>query len=489
MNTPRETVWQLIQRLTPAEKRYFKRHFGRSNSRLIKLFDLLNAQASYDEESSKKILGLTAAHYKVVKTQLQERLLRSLVIGQGKRSLRTKITIGLQEVDVLLERELFAEATRRLRRLDQVCAQYGFTLYRYEITEKLQAVTHLESEVQDEDTQSYYEQLDHLLCTLNQKQQLHAIQMELEAWTPFAPGRFAFGQRILRQLEDMPAQYLDFQSQLEWMQNVALCHEILGQAEEALRYRRQILDNFARDASLRERLPFHYLRALRYQVAPLTRDSQVQNLSANLEAARHLISRFPQYSPHLVYFYWAEIRSHFIHYQWARITGGLEVRTCQHLATYRLGAYSITTDIYLVLACTHIIQGNQEQAQAYLNQLESAKPTLHLHHPLSLSILQLVRCWEQQKLDELARILRNHQRRLRRHGILEQSPLAIALFKLFRELVKRPAEHQSLAASFLLELSAHSQDVLLPYFSFMHLERWLQAVAGKLQWAQTFKTK
>jgi tetratricopeptide (TPR) repeat protein len=486
MNTSRDTLWQLVKRLNPAEKRYFRTHFASPNSQQTALFDLLNAQQPYNEVACRMELDLSPAHYKVLKVQLQDLLLRSLMAQQGKRSLRSKIRLGLEEVDLLLERELFREAVRRLRRLDQTCQRYGFTLYRYEITEKLQAITQLEIDVQDEEARQYYQQLQHLQRTLNQKEQLHAIQTELEAWTPFKPHRFTFGQRLLAQLEQMPAQHLDFQSRLEWMQNTALCYEILGQERRAQLYRSQILNIFAQDDDLGEHLPFSYLRALRYQATPLTSAPNRETVRKSIEAAHKLVGRFPQYSPHLIYFYWADIRSKFYHHQWLQISGSLEHHTISHLQQYELGNYALATDIYLVLACTYLILSKPEKANYYLNQLARSKPSRHPYHILAISILQFVLCWEKQEYNELARLLRNHQRRLARRELLESSSFAYALLAFFRRLSQRPTEARILAAQFLLELSAFSTDSLFPFFSFLHLERWLQALAGQKLWRQTF---
>ena len=55
MKTPSEALFKLIRKMTPSEKRYFKR-FGllqqkKDSNKYTLLFDAINDQIEYDEES------------------------------------------------------------------------------------------------------------------------------------------------------------------------------------------------------------------------------------------------------------------------------------------------------------------------------------------------------------------------------------------------------------------------------------------------------
>ncbi|MEO0877868.1 MAG: hypothetical protein AAFY48_24965, partial [Bacteroidota bacterium] len=158
MNSPKAQVWKLVNSLTPAEKRYFKTHFASTNNRLTTLFDLLNTQRSYDETEAKAKLDIPARQFKVLKHQLQELLLKSLIANTGKRSIKSKIRLGLEEADILLEREHYQEAIRKLQRLEQLCARYGFTLYQYEVRERLHEVLNLELDFSDPNASQHYDE-------------------------------------------------------------------------------------------------------------------------------------------------------------------------------------------------------------------------------------------------------------------------------------------------------------------------------------------
>ena len=171
MNTPKVHLWELIHSLIPAEKRYFKTHFAATGSQLTHLFDILNGQEVYVEDQAREQLGVAASQYKVLKHQLQELLMKSLVANNGKRNIKSKVRLGLEEVDLLLEREHFGEAIKRLRRLEDQCAQFGLTLYQYEVRERLHEIQHLELDFSDPEADRHYQHLWRLQRILAQKQE------------------------------------------------------------------------------------------------------------------------------------------------------------------------------------------------------------------------------------------------------------------------------------------------------------------------------
>ena len=61
MKKPKDSVFRLIQSMTPAEKRYFKRHYGSSTNLSTQLFDHLNGLSKYEEEMVKQHFGAKVA--------------------------------------------------------------------------------------------------------------------------------------------------------------------------------------------------------------------------------------------------------------------------------------------------------------------------------------------------------------------------------------------------------------------------------------------
>jgi hypothetical protein len=264
MNTPTPHLWKLIKGLTPAEKRYFKTHFASSGNQLTLLFDTLNNQEVHDELAALELLDVKATQFKVLKHQLQDLIMKSWVANSSKRSIKSRIRIGLEEVDLLLEREHFAEASKKLVHLERLCGQYGFTLYHYEVRERLHEVQHLELDFSDPEANHHYEELVHLQRVLHQKQQLSAIQQKLEDWNSFTPARHKVLKELKKTLEGLKAEYMDLSSWMAWIQNMTICAELLGDEQTATNYREQIMEIYEQEPSLKENLPLGYLTALKH---------------------------------------------------------------------------------------------------------------------------------------------------------------------------------------------------------------------------------
>ena len=104
MKTPSDNIFKLIRSMTAAEKRYFKRHYSSEKSLLTELFDFINAQDSYREDLIKIHFkhSKLSKNLKVYKVQLFDLLLKSLTSLYNKKDIKSKIRIGLEEIELSL---------------------------------------------------------------------------------------------------------------------------------------------------------------------------------------------------------------------------------------------------------------------------------------------------------------------------------------------------------------------------------------------------
>lgn len=108
--------------MSPAEKRYFKRHYGSESNTLTHLYDAINIQKDYDEESIKtQFPGKVAINLKVYKFQLEQLLLKSLSSHRHGSNLGSKIRMGLEHFEILLEKNLLQMAEKQLKKTKQTC--------------------------------------------------------------------------------------------------------------------------------------------------------------------------------------------------------------------------------------------------------------------------------------------------------------------------------------------------------------------------------
>lgn len=122
MKTTTDKLFKLIKSMTPAEKRYFKRHYGSESNTLTHLYDAINIQKDYDEESIKtQFPGKVAINLKVYKFQLEQLLLKSLTSHRHGSNLGSKIRMGLEHFEILLEKNLLRMAEKQLKKTKQTC--------------------------------------------------------------------------------------------------------------------------------------------------------------------------------------------------------------------------------------------------------------------------------------------------------------------------------------------------------------------------------
>jgi hypothetical protein len=100
MKTPSDDIFQLIQSMTAAEKRYFKIHFSSKKSLTTELFNLLNSMKTYREDEVKRCFKKSklSKNLKVYKIMLSELLLKSLSSFRYKKSINSLIRQNLEEV-------------------------------------------------------------------------------------------------------------------------------------------------------------------------------------------------------------------------------------------------------------------------------------------------------------------------------------------------------------------------------------------------------
>lgn len=123
MKTPNDDLFQLIQSMTAAEKRYFKRHYASDKNQTTDLFDFINGLESYDENIVKQEFqdSKLSTNLKVYKVQLTALVFKSLVSYHNKKSSDSKINSALQEVEILIDKELYGFASKKLKRLRTYC--------------------------------------------------------------------------------------------------------------------------------------------------------------------------------------------------------------------------------------------------------------------------------------------------------------------------------------------------------------------------------
>lgn len=127
-----DSLFQLIQAMSKAEKRYFKLHSekyeGRDLSQYLALFDLIAAQEQYDEEALRSNLPaqLHPRNFSFAKTTLYGIILRTLRNYHAQRTPKIQLQEMMMEIYLLHEKGLSKEVSKHLRKARKIAEKYGY---------------------------------------------------------------------------------------------------------------------------------------------------------------------------------------------------------------------------------------------------------------------------------------------------------------------------------------------------------------------------
>lgn len=137
--TPSSDLFDLIQALTPSEKRYFKifatRHVQQGKNNYMRIFDLIEAQSRYDEA---EVIGRIedeklVNQFAVQKNYLHKLILRSLRNFHAEQSIDFELKELLMNVEILLRKGLVKQSQKQLQKVEKLALEHE----RYEIMAEL----------------------------------------------------------------------------------------------------------------------------------------------------------------------------------------------------------------------------------------------------------------------------------------------------------------------------------------------------------------
>ena len=134
-----DPLHELINKLSASEKRYFRlyvrRQGGQSEREYLSLFAALEQQSVYDEAALVAALPnpTFAKNLSSGKHYLYQLLLKSLRAYHADRNARFQLYGLLQDIHLLLEKNLTDQAAKRLRKAKKLAAKYFFNLPHLEL--------------------------------------------------------------------------------------------------------------------------------------------------------------------------------------------------------------------------------------------------------------------------------------------------------------------------------------------------------------------
>lgn len=483
MKRPKDDIFRLIKAMTPAEKRYFKRHFASDRSALTDLFNYLNSQSEYEEGQVKAYFGENfSKKLKVYKYQLQRLVLKSLSNFNSKRSVLSKIRLGLEEMEILLEKNLFDMALEVLDRVKDLCLQNEEFTYLLEVLQREYSLQHLRVDKPGLSGHPFFQESEEVLCHYKNHLRLFRLATELVDRDKNLGDFLLTSQerRALRRIHQ-ENQWGDYASPPTFRERVSrnavlmMVYDLLGEREAGGAFRRNNVELFEAYPHFKTSMSFQYLGALRnYLNFCLEMNHQEEGLEL-IERAKAVINSNPKLEPHLGYLLEAELRIALDQGRLDFITGKLEKEILCFTTRNNSERERITLNMFAFLALVRIARENLREAHHYIRMLrENAQEDLQDYFYELIGLLEMIGHFESGDEFLVANTIQAVRRRQGRDG--KQDPLFRAILELFRRLIRYPDRRRELMNEFLVKNKKHTKGKVSHFLEYFGLVRWFDSV-------------
>jgi tetratricopeptide (TPR) repeat protein len=134
---PSTELFELIKSLTKSEKRFFKltSSLQSGEKNYLKIFDAIDKQKDYDEETIKKQFGRQTfiKHFPSEKNHLYKLILKSLRAYHSDNSISSVLKQEIKNIEILYKKALFRECNKFLIRAKKVAIQHEKFYYWFEL--------------------------------------------------------------------------------------------------------------------------------------------------------------------------------------------------------------------------------------------------------------------------------------------------------------------------------------------------------------------
>lgn len=481
--------------MSPAEKRYFKRHYASDQNIITELFDFINGISFYDEEAIKASFGSKVAkNLKVYKVQLYDLVLKSLVSYHQKKSINSKIRTGLEEVDVLIEKQLYDQAGDRLVKIKRLALKFEEFTYLIEITQKEFYLFHLQHDQIGISEHPIFTEIkkaiDHLenhLAFSRLGHQLMDSSRSRHSETLSASEKAYFGNLLQLDLLQLEPSQLPFRAQLSRNALLSFLYNLLKNRKKDFKMRKDNVELFQQFPHFKESMPFNYMGVLRNYLNFCGNEMLVEEVVHTMDKAIAFAEKHKEMDIHLIHFYCAKLDMYFKLGHFEYIVQHFEPRITKHIKKHKLKEERVLGLIYQVLIVTYLLYKEHVIVQKYFRKVEEIKPKLKDSVVAFLQILELISHFESGDEFLIERLISSWQRRKKsRTATLEMMPFYQDCLEFLKNLVKKPFERVSLAKAFLIYLSNHADKNDRVYQAFKHhsLDLWVKGIASRKDFAE-----
>ena len=470
--------------MSPAEKRYFKRHYGSSANVLTDLFDAINAQEKYDEASIKELFPpKVAINLKVYKFQLEQQVLQSLISSGYFTTVGSKIRLGLEQADILAERNLVNMAIKQLEKTKQLCLKYEEFPYLLEIIAKEFRLKYVQVRKSITIPEPSFDEHRTYLTILEELNKLTDLAKEVgaiaEKWPAVCKNHLKKARAYLdhpllnKTYPDAPIRSGFVKSQIYG--NIRL---IEGDIKSARKHFEEGVNLFAGNKALSQHFSTYYLLALRRCISLAIHLREIPCAEKRLKEINQFLRKKKQHQPYQLFTIKSEL-------QMTILTAGkymeqqkLERKLSQLIRNYNLPNKTDIAELYMLLAMICVVKHQFNEAMDYLQITATQDREIWHYFQDIASVIELLIYYEQHEQQHARRKLAELHQQQGNSSPQQSSTLLKSILQLFTTLLTQPEDAKNLAANLLLKLNEQPDDRLTLQCHTICFPAWLQSVAA-----------
>ena len=492
MKVPTDNIYQLIQSMTASEKRYFKRHYASEKNLTTDLFDFINSMDEYEEENVKRHFANSklAKNLKVYKVQLMELLLKSLTSYHSKKNIRSKIRMGLEEVEILMDKQLHSMALNRLRKIKELCLKHEELEYIFSITYfEIFLSSFFDVNLNPSDY-TVLQELESFIDTLKRIYHLKRINFYLndknnnELTQSLRPEEITEYETLLSKDLALPeGRQLTLSEQYYRNSSLSIIHKLAYQdAEQEFHYKKNNVSLFEANPHFIKSNAGFYFAALFNFLVCCRRLNRSAELESGLLRIKALLQQAPFLKRNYIFIYYLETKHLFLQRKYQPIVEEMEPETTRHINKYQQKGEHLTALIFIYFTLTHLVLRDYHKVHFYLRRLSNLSKDLDPGYTYFFHLLELISHQETTDQFVIQNLLSSHRRKNKNRK--KPSPFFPETLAFFRQFNKSsPEAKPDHIADYENQLTDIATDSTLNIAREFILDDWLRALKNKRTYA------
>lgn len=497
MKIPTDNLFQLIQAMTASEKRYLKRHYSSEKSITTELFDFINSLKQYNEEEVKEyfIRSKVSKNLKVYKVQLTDLILKSLVSYHNKKSIRSKIRIGLEETELLLAKQLYGLAQGRVKKIKEICLKYEeheyiFAILFYEIL--INSFFDVQLKVRE---YPILDEFDHYADKIKNTYRLKKINFSLndknnnKLTEKLSSKEEKIYSRILEtETEKVKEGKSTFNEQYYLNSSLSLINKLVNDnPEKEYDFKKKNVALFEANPHFIENHTSYYYAALYNLLICCRRTGRHKELISGIRKIKTLTIEYPFLERNLSFVYYLEIKHNFQKGNYEALIDEFENAIIKHIKKHNQSEESLPALCFIYFTMTHMILDHPQKVQFYLRRLHAMSKQLNPSYELFFDILELISHYETGDYDVIQNLLMSFKRKDKKQA--GNDTFYIEILDFFTDLIHIPTDKVLLISNLKAKAASTQKDGLLNLLNEFLLDNWLDAIESDKTFAEIAKTR